>query len=203
MTVFNENKRLSPVAKKKQEKKYDNEFPVILTNNANGASAPTPANKPANKPKPVTLRLVNRPASKMTIGQRPKPPAVASVAPVPLQVRNPDTVTVPVTRAATTPDHTVPMKPKPPASTPIKLTLEEAKVDRTRLLGNLPVSIWMEIIRLAVDPAGVTSRSQQENIMDYGLSKETLKIGREHRGKLQQVQIWDFLHRVNCLTYDI
>lgn len=67
----------------------------------------------------------------------------------------------------------------------------------------LPEAIWCRIIVLASGAEGVVSSNQQESIIQWAKSRDTLRPEKEVRGRTGSEHIWRALEGMRCLSYDV
>ena len=74
---------------------------------------------------------------------------------------------------------------------------------RSSLLGGLGMENWRNIIALATDSIGISSKVQQRAIMKWALDRGTLVKEVEILGKQESAQIWKVLEGMGCLAYEM
>ncbi|KAJ6261227.1 hypothetical protein Dda_3895 [Drechslerella dactyloides] len=72
-----------------------------------------------------------------------------------------------------------------------------------KLPGGLPVEIWMEIIILAEDGDGLTTRSQRLNIFHWARSRTAISNGLEYLAESTETQARRVIAKVNGLAYEV
>lgn len=108
--------------------------------------------------------------------------------------------TLPASASASVPPSPLPTGTLQPSTAPVTIN----SPPKTPLMPSaLPEAIWRRIIALASGAEGVVSSNQQESIIQWAKSRDTLRPGREVRGRTGSEHIWRVLEGMRCLSYDV
>lgn len=79
--------------------------------------------------------------------------------------------------------------------------LESRDDPKSRMIGPLPMRVWLRVFKFLADPHGVLCQDNVDSIVAYGSDRRTIAYERKLLGKSDSVQVWKVLERIGCLSY--